>query len=264
MKHTIILFLLVSFLSTPALAHRLDGSNYSGHDASLCGYANENLGGSVSCSDPAANPCNSGRSTSSHTPNSRGHSHAGFPANKEQTQACQDYLARLNPPPPVVTPPPTCDHGEACDGYGAHQTSDHDCESCDEQDGTCGWHSNHRHPDQCPNAVVDSPPPPCAHGDACDGWGEHEEAEHLCDACDDRDGTCGWLDGHRHPGQCANDPNWEPPEDTPADPPADPPECPACPICLSCPYVPPCPEPRIEFIEYCPVKPPQWGTDSWY
>ena len=329
MRWLVLVFSLAA--SAFAGAHRLDGSSYSGHDAGLCGYANENLGGSVSCGDPAANPCDSGRSTSAHTPNSQGHSHAGFPANKGQTQACQDYLARLNPPPVVdPPPPPACEHGDACDGYGEHDPTDHDCESCDDQNGTCGYHLGHRHPGQCPNIIVDPPPPAesceccegvqvtkgegetceqtcgsllrqhplacsdddptvdppppvCPHGDACDSWGEHTDEEHLCDVCDDRDGTCGWLNGHRHPNQCPNDPNWEPPDDTPVDPPVvdppvvdppvdptddepitpPPPECPACPIC---PYRPPChtcPPPVTEYVEFCPVKPPQWGSDTW-
>ena len=412
MRWLVLVFSLAA--SAFAGAHRLDGSNYSGHDAGLCGYANNSLGGSVSCSDPAANPCDSGRSTSAHTPNSRGHSHAGFPANKEQTQACQDYLARLNPPPVVdPPPPPACEHGDACDGYGEHDPTDHDCESCDDQNGTCGYHLGHRHPGQCPNIIVDPPPPAesceccegvqvtkgdgetceqtcgsllrqqpqacpvdddddppvdpppppaidpevdqpgcfdnpphpyhngcpgpnvlpghdcasadyhshsdafngechsdefehgvigcgrdmhqhgdyechneavthitCQHGEACDSWGEHEEVEHDCTVCDDRDGTCGWLDGHRHPNQCANDPDWVPPDDTPVDPPVDPvdppvdptddepitPPPPECPVCPVCPYRPPCPDcppPVTEYVEFCPVKPPQWGSDTW-
>ena len=307
----LLLFLLIA-VSPFALAHRLDGSSYSGHDANQCSYADGNTGGSVSCSDPLANPCDSGRSTSAHTPNSRGHSHAGFPANKSQTQACQDYLARLNPPPVVDPPPPpsTCEHGDACDGYGEHEADEHDCAVCDEQDGTCGWHSNHRHPGQCENVVVDPPPPPpptvknceccpgvslsaaidadcptecasllrqepaacevpppplCAHGEACDSWGEHEEDEHLCDVCDERDGTCGWLDGHRHPGQCANDPNWVDPNDPPVvdppvvDPPADD-ECPVCPVCPSAQTVT-----RVvtNTVEVCPTKPRSWRRESW-
>ena len=438
---------LFLFLSASSLAHRLDGSNYSGHDASLCAYADGNTAGAVSCSDPLANPCYSGRSTSTHNPNVAGHGHAGYPPGKATTAACIAFQ-RANPRNAHcddrhcidpndqrvffehnaadhacsvcengkcgfwgtqearhrhegLCPDETCAHGEACDGYGEHDPTDHDCAACDDQNGTCGYHLGHRHPGQCPNIIVDPPPPAetceccegiqvtkgegemceqtcgsllrqhpnacpvvdppvvdppvdppppeidpevdqpgcfdnpphpyhngcpgpnvlpghdcasadyhshsdafngechsdefehgvigcgrdmhqhgdhechndsivhvtCAHGEACDSWGEHEEVEHDCTVCDDRDGTCGWLDGHRHPNQCPNDPDWEPPDDTPVDPsddpPVDSPECPACPICLSCPYVPPCPEPRIEYVEYCPVKRPQWGTDTW-
>ena len=341
---------LFLFLSASAYGHRLDGSNYSGHDASLCAYADGNTAGSVSCSDPLANPCYSGRSTSTHNPNVAGHGHAGYPPGKATTAACIAFQ-RANPRNTHcddrhcidpndqrvffehnaadhacsvcengkcgfwgtqearhrhegLCPDETCAHGEACDGYGEHDPTDHDCESCDDQNGTCGYHLGHRHPGQCPNIIVDPPPPaesceccegvqvtkgegetceqtcgsllrqhplacsdddppvdpPCAHGDACDGYGEHTDEEHLCDSCDDRDGTCGWLNGHRHPNQCPNDPDWDPP-DEPITPP--PPECPVCPICPYRPPCPDCPPPVTEYVEFCPVKPPQWGTDSW-
>ena len=333
-----LLLLLLIAISPSALAHRNDNSNYAGHDANLCGYANENLGGSVSCNDPAANPCNSGRSTSSHAGNSRGHSHAGFPANKEQTQACQDYLARLNPPPP------TCDHGDACDGYGEHDPTDHDCESCDDQNGTCGYHLGHRHPGQCPNIVID-PPPPAESCECCEGIqvtkGEGETCEQTCasllrqhpDACPvddlpppadidpevDQMGCfdnpphpyhngcpgpnvhpghdCASLDFHSHSdafnGEChadsfahdevgcgrdrhshdgieCHDDDTDHQEghdqghvDPPAVTPPPPEECPTCPVC---PYVPPCercPAPVTEYVEFCPVEPKSWRSESW-
>ena len=347
---------LIPFLlfAASASAHRLDGSNYSGHDVTLCAYADGNTAGSVSCSDPAANPCYSGRSTPTHTPNVGGHGHAGFPAGKATTAACIAY-ERANPrnahcddrhcidPEDSrvfwehsaadhacsvcvggkcgwwgtqearhrhegLCPDETCTHGEGCDGYGQHETSDHDCEVCDEYDGTCGWHNNHRHPGQCADVVVDPPPPAesceccegvqvtkgagetceqtcgsllrqhpqacstdppvdppvnpplCAHGEACDSWGEHEEDEHDCAVCDDRDGTCGWLDGHRHPGQCADDPTWVGPGDPPVvDPPVDT-DCPVCPVCPAAEVVT---RTVTETVEVCPVKPTSWRRESW-
>ena len=310
MIRALILFVF-SLATCDAIGHYKDGSNYSGHDASLCPYADGSSAGSVSCSDPAANPCYSGRSTSAHTPNVGSHGHAGFPDGKENTAACIAYQ-RANPRATHcddrhcvdpedsrvfwehgaadhacsvcvggkcgwwgteearhrhdgLCPDETCAHGDACDGYGAHQTSDHDCAVCDDQNGTCGWHSGHRHPGQCPPVdppvdpevdelgCHDNPPHPyhsgcpgpnvlpghdCAsadfhkHEDAFENechsdsfehgvvgrnphwadhesWGEHESEEHDCGNCDERDGTCGWANNHRHPGMCPNAPDDE-------------------------------------------------------
>ena len=131
------LLLLLIAVSPFALAHRLDGSNYSGHDANQCSYADGNTGARCRAVTRSPTPATPVAQRVRIPPTSRGHSHAGFPANKSQTQACQDYLARLNPPPVVDPPPPpsTCEHGDACDGYGEHEADEHDCAVCDEQDG---------------------------------------------------------------------------------------------------------------------------------
>ena len=69
----------------------------------MCGYADERTRDSVGCGEPEANPCASGRSTDGHPGSPGGHSHASWPAGKEATQACIDYMASIAPPPP---PPP--------------------------------------------------------------------------------------------------------------------------------------------------------------
>ena len=305
-----LLLLLLIAVSPFAFGHRLDGSNYSGHDANLCPYADGVTKGSISCSSPLANPCYSGRSTPSHTPNVEGHGHAGYPAGKATTDACIAFQ-RANPRNTH------CDDRHCIDPndervFWEHDDADHACSVC--ENGKCGWwgtqEARHRHEGLCPDEQTDPPPPPpptvknceccpgvslsaaidadcptecasllrqepaacevpppplCAHGDACDSWGEHEEDEHLCDVCDERDGTCGWLDGHRHPGQCANDPNWVDPNDPPVvdppvvDPPADD-ECPVCPVCPSAQTVT-----RVvtNTVEVCPTKPRSWRRESW-
>ena len=154
-------------MASDAQAHRNDGSGYAGHDAALCAYAGGVPAGSVACSDPAANPCYSGRSTPAHTGNVGSHSHAGFPTGKDNTAACQAYKTRNGDP--------HCTDGHcAPDRYRAHTAADHDCAACDDQNGTCGWNNGHRHPHgqdgYCPNAPVEPPvTPPVESCTCCEG-----------------------------------------------------------------------------------------------
>ena len=163
MVKSLVVVLLMG-LASQSYAHRNDPdcqSNcpYTGHDASMCAYADGSTRGSISCNlvDMGANPCSSGRSTGVHSVNIGEHSHADFPVGKSATQACTDYIESLNPPVDPPVDPPECEHGDACDGYGEHDSSEHLCTVCDDQDNTCGWHKNHRHPGQCPNKQPDPP-----------------------------------------------------------------------------------------------------------
>ena len=138
-------------------------------DCNLCGSANPARADKYPCDHAAADPCNNGWVCAN--------GHWSDPGD-------DDYPSLLNHP----------DAGRLCVGEGAY-TQQRFCAS---------------KPAACTQAPVE--PPACNHGEACDSWGAHETSDHACASCDDRDGTCGWHRGHRHPGQCANDPNWRPPE----------------------------------------------------
>ena len=161
--------LLLLIASSPfAFAHRNDGSNYSGHDASLCAYADGITAGSIACGDPLANPCYSGRSTSAHTPRVGSHQHAGFPAGKESTDACLAYQ-RANPRDTH------CDDRHCIDPEDdrilwKHSASNHDCSVC--VDEKCGWTGDagtwswHRHEGLCPDSGTNPPAETC---ECCEG-----------------------------------------------------------------------------------------------
>lgn len=76
-------------------AHRDSDPPYADHDPAMCQYADLTRRGGVACSDPAANPCESGVGVHA---GAGSHAHAAYPPGKRDTPACVAFR----------TPPPAC------------------------------------------------------------------------------------------------------------------------------------------------------------
>ena len=193
--------------------------NYAGHDAGLCKPADPRSTGALSCSDPLANPCYSGQHCELNGDGNRVcHGHGAWPAGKNQTPACEAYMDSLrDPDPPDPPDPPETPECVCCDGTQLGTGTD---------PAIC--------PDLCAEWVARLSTVPAAceaptcHAEQahCDAYGHH--VTHDCAVCDDQNGTCGWTNRHRHPGECppVNPP--PPPERPPVNPPPPPEELPTC------------------------------------
>ena len=135
----------------------------------------------------------------------RGHRHPGV---------CPDVVIELPDPVDPPVDPPLTGHSDDHPRWGYHEHTDHACDECDDQNGTCGWWGGHRHPGACPNKELENV--------ECGRASQHRHADAFENRCHSKEHQHGYVGcnwdggpgGHKHDGlacHLATDSHEDPP-----------------------------------------------------